>query len=52
VNGQEPTGEIDVKTWNALAMIYNYHASIDERDYIPLKVDDNAIKITTADCVG
>jgi peptidoglycan hydrolase-like protein with peptidoglycan-binding domain len=42
VNGQEQTGEIDINTWNSLAMLYNYHSSIDERDYVPLKIDKDA----------
>lgn len=52
VNGLEPTGIIDAKTWNSLAKLYNYHAEIDESDTIPLRAEKDEEAQECRECVG
>lgn len=32
ITGNEPDGSIDIPTWNSLAMLYNFHSAVDEKD--------------------
>lgn len=32
ITGSEPDGSIDIPTWNSLAMLYNFHSAVDEKD--------------------
>lgn len=52
VNGLEPTGVIDEKTWNAFAKLYNYHAAIDEGDKMPLRTAKDEEAMECRECVG
>ncbi|MCD7730696.1 MAG: peptidoglycan-binding protein [Oscillospiraceae bacterium] len=54
VNGQEPTGVMDINTWNSLARLYNYHAMMDDIDNFPQ--EENAVSCAensdSEECVG
>lgn len=32
--GKEPTGVVDAPSWNSFALLYNFHAAIDDKDII------------------
>lgn len=32
--GKEPTGVVDAATWNGFALLYNFHAAIDDKDTV------------------
>lgn len=45
VTGEDPTGQVDVVTWNKLAKLYNHHSRRDKVENIPaLSETESAVK--------